>query len=74
MDTKERESSWEDAKVEMCEHYSVRMFPTGGFMALCYIGRKAGLKCHSERRGRGCSDYKKSNNWKEVTNENQRTE
>ena len=76
MDTESRESSRKDVKVEMCRFYSVRIFPTGSFMALCYKGNKAGIKCHSEARGRGCADYEQSDNWglidKEVFNENQR--
>ena len=47
-------------KIEMCRFYSVRMFSSGGFRALCSKGRKAGLKCHSERRARGCPDYRPS--------------
>ena len=50
-------------KIEMCRYYSVRMFPNRGFMTLCYKGRKSGLKCHSEARGRGCADYEKSDSW-----------
>lgn len=62
-----------EGKVEMCKYYSVRMFPSGGFMTLCYMGRKAGLKCHSEVRGRGCADYERSNNWGEVNSERKDT-
>jgi len=48
------------SKVEMCQFYSVKMFPKGGFMAKCGKGRRAGIKCHTKRTARGCPDYKPS--------------
>ncbi len=58
------------ANLEMCRFYDVKMFSGGGFRALCAKDRRAGIKCHSERRARGCSDYKPS----EVVNDSKRTD
>jgi hypothetical protein len=42
----------EKVRVEMCRHYTWNKKP------VCHKGRKAGIKCHSERLD--CSDYEAS--------------
>ena len=61
MDTEVGEPSKEDTPIELCKFYGVKMFSTGGFRALCSKGQyRPGVKCHSERRGRGCGGYEPS--------------